>query len=81
MTRDDLISLFIEELVRIAPDLDAGSVSPQAHLQDDLDLDSMDIVALVSALHSRLGVEIPEADYRNLATPAQAADYLDARLG
>ncbi|RBI87497.1 acyl carrier protein [Rhodosalinus halophilus] len=80
MTRDELQSLFIEELTRIAPDLEAGSVGAEDHLQDDLDLDSMDIVGLVASLHKRLGVEIPEADYRELETPSKAADYLARRL-
>lgn len=81
MTREDLLAIFTEELRRIAPDLEGEPIPPGAHLQDDLDLDSMDVVALVAALHARLGTQIPEADYRNLATPAQAADYLAARLG
>lgn len=80
MTRDELQTIFIEELVRIAPDLDARSIGADDHLQDDLDLDSMDIVGLVAALHKRLGKEIPEADYGQLATPRMAAAYLAARL-
>jgi acyl carrier protein len=80
MIPNELQSLFIEELIRIAPDLEAGTVGADDHLQDDLDLDSMDIVALVAALHKRLGTDIPEADYGELATPHKAAAYLAARL-
>jgi len=80
MTRNELQTLFIEELIRIAPDLEPEGVDPDDHLQDDLDLDSIDIVALVAALHTRLGIRIPEAEYGELATPRKAADFLAARL-
>lgn len=80
MTGDELQSLFIEELTRIAPDLEPEGVGPDDHLQDDLDLDSIDVVALVAALHKRLGIQIPEAEYGELATPRKAADYLAGRL-
>jgi acyl carrier protein len=79
MTEEEIYRLFVEELTRVAPDIDAETVGPDEHLQEDLDLDSMDIVALVSALHRRLGFEIPEADYRQLETPAKAAAYLARR--
>ena len=46
------------------------------HLQDDLGLDSMDFLNLVSALHKRFGLPIPEADYPRLATPGKAVGYL-----
>jgi acyl carrier protein len=81
MTREELQALFAEEIMRVAPDLGPDDITPEAHLQDDLSLDSMDIVALVAALHKRLGLAIPEADYGELATPARAAGYLERRLG
>lgn len=80
MTADELRAIFLEELVAVAPDLKGETIPPDAHLQDDLDLDSMDVVALVAALHRRLGAEIPESDYGALATPESAADYLAARV-
>ena len=80
MNRDTLYALFIEELVNVAPDLDAGTISKDDQLQDDLQLDSMDVLNLVAALHHRLGVDIPEDDYVQIETPAKAADYLAARL-
>ena len=64
----------------MAPDLDAGTISKDDQLQDDLQLDSMDVLNLVAALHERLGIDIPEDDYVQIETPAKAADYLAARL-
>ena len=36
----------------------------------------MDVLNLVTALHQRLGVDIPEKDYPQIATLAKAAEYL-----
>jgi acyl carrier protein len=80
MNRDTLYAIFIEELVNVAPDLDPGTINKNDQLQDDLELDSMDVLNLVAALHERLGIDIPEDEYVHIETPAKAADYLAARL-
>jgi acyl carrier protein len=80
MTDTDLRRAFLEELVTVAPDLDPDAIGEDDHLQDDLELDSMDVLNLVAALHARLGVDIPEADYPRIATLRQAVGYLTARL-
>jgi acyl carrier protein len=63
----------------IAPEADFASLKPEVPLRDQLDLDSMDILNLVTALHAALGVEIPEADYPRLTTLDACVEYLDAR--
>ncbi|MBS0126765.1 acyl carrier protein [Thetidibacter halocola] len=72
----DYRAIYLEELVRVAPDIDPETVGENDHLQDDLELDSMDVLNLVTALHERLGVDIPERDYPRIATLAQAVVYL-----
>jgi acyl carrier protein len=81
MNEDEIRSIFLKEINRIAPDIDTNAVSDQDHLQDDLELDSMDILNLVTALHARLGLSIPETDYSEIATPGKAVRYLAARIG
>ena len=76
MTEQDLRAVFLAELVRIAPDIDPETVGEDDHIQEDLELDSMDVLNLVAALHARLGVDIPEADYPEIATPNRAVAYL-----
>ncbi|MDO8985910.1 acyl carrier protein [Cypionkella sp.] len=80
MTLDEIRATFIADLIAVAPDIDAESLRDNDHLQDDLGLDSMDFLNLVSALHKRLGLPIPEADYPRLATTAKAVAYLDQAL-
>lgn len=50
------------------------------HIQTGLGLDSMDVLNLMAALHRRLGIDIPEADYPRIATLRKAAEYLAARM-
>lgn len=80
MTPADLRAAFIADLTAIAPDLDPAAIGDNHHLQDDLGLDSMDFLNLVSALHKRFGLPIPEADYPRLATPEKAVAYLAQML-
>ena len=80
MTPTELRNAFIADLTDVAPDLDAGSIGDDDHLQDDLGLDSMDFLNLVTALHRRFGLQIPEADYPRLATPGKAVAYIGEML-
>ncbi len=81
MTRDDIRLAVIEELGNIAPEADAGTVDPTADLREELDIDSMDVLNLVIALHKRLQVDIPDADAPQLVTLDGAVDYLAGKLG
>jgi acyl carrier protein len=81
MTRDDVAAVLIDELGRIAPETDASRLDPTAELRDELDIDSMDFLNLVTALSERLKIDIPETDYPKLATFGHAVDYLVQRLG
>ena len=80
MTRKDLTAALIDELGRIAPETDASRLDPNAELREELDIDSMDFLNLVTALSERLKIDIPETDYSKLATLSHAVDYLVQRL-
>ncbi len=80
MTNRDPRTAFLEELVKVAPDIEADTVADDDHIQDDLGLDSMDVLNLVTALHDRLGIDIPEVDYTQIATLALAVRYLGDKM-
>ncbi|WP_245723454.1 acyl carrier protein [Lutimaribacter saemankumensis] len=67
-------------MTEVAPDISPDEIGNEAHIQDDLDLDSMDILNFVTALHERLGIDIPEPDYPRIATLGKAIRYLGQRL-
>ncbi len=77
MTRDQIRTAVIAELSNIAPDVDAGSVDPNSDLRESLDIDSMDFLNFIMALHKRLGVDVPEKDYPRLVTLSGAVLYLE----
>jgi acyl carrier protein len=77
----DIRTALKEELGNIAPEIDMTSVDPAGDLRDALDIDSMDFLNFVTAIHHRLGIEIPEIDYPRLRTLDGAVSYLKAKLG
>jgi len=76
MTENDVKSLLFEILGDIAPEANPATLAGGADLREKLDLDSMDFMNLVVALHERTGVDIPEADYGELRTLNGAIAYL-----
>ena len=80
MNRDELRSIILQELSDIAPDIDTAMVKDNDNLQDEYDLDSMDAVNLVSAIHQRLGVNIPDRDYARMRTVADLLDFLEEHV-
>jgi acyl carrier protein len=75
----------VEAIVRrvfseFAPEADLDALDPDAMLQDALDLDSMDFLNAMIAIHGATGVEIPEADYAQVATLGGAIRYISERV-
>ena len=81
MTQDELRKTVLDTLGDIAPEADLGALPSHKDLREELDIDSMDFLNFVVALHERLGVDIPEADYPQLVTLDGAVGYLAARCG
>lgn len=79
MTAEDLKRNVIDALTRIAPEIDPASIAPGASFRDQLDLDSMDFLNFVLALHDRLSIDIPETDYPRLYTLDTAVAYLASK--
>lgn len=68
--------LIVTELGNIAPEADYDTLNPQADLREALDIDSLDFLNFISALHKQTGVNVPESDYRKLLTLDGAVIYL-----
>ncbi|MCW5590536.1 MAG: acyl carrier protein [Burkholderiales bacterium] len=79
MNAKELVPLLFQELRKIAPELEEGDVAPDKLLRDQVDLDSMDWLNFLIAVHQRFKVEIAESDYATLATLDQIAAYVVAR--
>ncbi len=76
MTRDELRATVLGCLGEVAPEADPARIKPDVSFRDQLDLDSMDVLNFVIALHQALGVDVPEIDYPKLATLDGCVEYL-----
>jgi acyl carrier protein len=81
MTEAELRQTVLDTLGDIAPEADLAALPPGKDLREELDIDSMDFLNFVIALHEKLGVDIPEADHPRLITLNGAVGYLAARCG
>ncbi len=80
MSDPDIRAAVREELGSIAPEIDLAKVDPSADLREALDIDSMDFLNFITAIHRRLRVDIPERDYGKLVTLDAAVKYLEMKL-
>ena len=75
-TEGELQAVVIRALTEVAPDIDPDAIDPYTDLAEQLDIDSMDFLNIVVAIHEETGIEIPERDYPKLSTLSDAVDYL-----
>lgn len=81
MDERQLREITLATLCSIAPEVEPGEIAPARPLRQQVDLDSMDWLNFLVALHERLAVEIPEADYARLVTLDDVVGYLARKLG
>ena len=70
----------VEALRSVAPEADPSVARRGGLLRDALDLDSMDFLNFVIAVHQALHVDVPEADYGKVQTLASAVAYVQKKL-
>jgi acyl carrier protein len=76
MTPDEIRAAVLRALGGVAPEANLEHLQPDVSFREQLDIDSMDFLNFVIALHKELGVEIPEQDYPRLATLRGCTEYL-----
>jgi len=76
MTRDEIRDGVFRALTQVAPEADPSRIKPNLRIRDQLDIDSMDLLNFVIGLHKEFKVDIPEADYPQLATLDGCIEYL-----
>ena len=77
-TAEHVTRTILRVLGEIAPEADLASLKPDVRFRDQLDIDSMDFLNFVIALHEVLHVDIPESDYPKLVTVNACVAYLTA---
>ena len=76
---NDIAATLRAVLSQFAPEADLDALDDAVVLQEELDLDSMDFLNIMIAVHERTGVDIPEADYGEVATFGGLVRYVAER--
>lgn len=80
MTHAEVQQIVLDIIADIAPDEDISNVKPEVRLRDQLSLDSMDFLDIVMELRKKHGIEVPEADYPQLASLESCGIYLQPKF-
>jgi acyl carrier protein len=80
MNDRELRAFVIRTLTDIAPDVDASTLGDDESFRDELDLDSMDFLAFVRAIHEGLHVDVAEKDYEAIDSVGGAVAFLSERV-
>jgi acyl carrier protein len=69
-----------EKVIDIIADklgIEKETITPEAHVIDDLGADSLDVVELIMALEETFDIEIPDEDAEKIRTVQDIFDYID----
>ena len=80
MVPADIRKVILQILERIAPDEDLSNLDDNKPFREQMELDSMDFLDIVMELRKRYNVEVPEAEYMELATLDSSVAYLEPKL-
>ena len=80
MTSDEIRETVLRMLCEVAPEADPARIRGDIDLRDQLDIDSMDLLNFVIAMHEQLHVDIPENEYGRLGTVDLLVEYIGDQL-
>ena len=69
----------VRSLIAVAIDVDESVIVTQAHLINDLGLDSLSSLEVLVRLEREFGISIPEADLVKLTSLENVVAYLESR--
>ena len=72
---DEIKEILVKELA-----IDAESVTPEAHLQDDLDADSIAMITLAEILGSRYKLELTIDDLIDAESVGELVQIIESKL-
>ncbi len=77
---DEIRKTVLHALHLIAPEADLETLNPDAPLQQEIEIDSMDFLRFMMELNSELKVDVPEKDYNQLETLNKCINYLKSKI-
>ncbi len=79
MTEQETIDLVQRTLFSIAPEFEGEVIEAEVAFRDQFEIDSMDFLNFIIALHEATGVDIPEVDYPLLETLGGCVAYIQEK--
>jgi acyl carrier protein len=67
----------LEEVAGVAP----ADVSPEKSFTDDLDVDSLSMVEIATAVEDKFGVAIPDDELANITPVGDAISFIEKNQG
>jgi acyl carrier protein len=80
MTREEITQSVLAALTDVAPEIDPAAIRTDLGLRDQTDLDSMDSLNFLIAVHEQLHVDISEADWARLQTIDELVEFIVPRV-
>lgn len=71
----------LAEIVNEETGLDTDQVQPDKSFTDDLDIDSLSMMTIVTLAEEKFEVRIPDEEVKNLATVGDAVKYIAGNQG
>ena len=72
----DEVRAGLAEILNEVADVDAGDVTDDKSVTDELDVDSLSMVEVAMAAEEKFGVKIPDDDLPKLRTVGDAVNYI-----
>ena len=71
----------LQIFLSIAADVDPSQLRRDVAFRDQFDFDSMDTLNFAIGLHEAFGVDVPQTEYRELASLGSTVAYVNRHLG
>lgn len=79
VTDKEIADLVERMLFSVAPEFEGEDIEKETPFREQFEIDSMDFLNFIIALHEETRIEIPEADYPMLETLNGCVAYLQER--
>jgi acyl carrier protein len=71
----------LQIFLSIAADVDPSQLRRDVAFRDQFDFDSMDTLNFAIGLHDAFGIDVPQTEYRELASLGSTVAYVNGHLG
>ena len=69
----------VKEMVASQLNIDAGKITPESRLVEDLGADSLDMIEMLMSLEETFKITVPDEDAEKLLTVGSIASYIDEK--